>query len=58
MPIPGTLRTARLEGNAGAARLTSSEDESARMEALSVVGERESALGDNWSYGITPPPAR
>ncbi|MFF2523460.1 aldo/keto reductase [Streptomyces liangshanensis] len=55
VPIPGTLRTTRLEENAGAAQLTLTGEEFARLDALKVVGERETEMGHNWSYGVTPP---
>jgi aryl-alcohol dehydrogenase-like predicted oxidoreductase len=55
VPIPGTLHVSRLEENAGAAGLTLDAAEIARLDALPVSGERESELGHNWSYGVTPP---
>jgi aryl-alcohol dehydrogenase-like predicted oxidoreductase len=55
VPIPGTLDVARLEENTGAAALTLAGDEIARLDALEASGERETELGQNWSYGVTPP---
>ncbi|MFJ4845599.1 MULTISPECIES: aldo/keto reductase [unclassified Streptomyces] len=55
VPIPGTLHVSRLEENTGAAGLALTEEEIARLDALPVAGERESELGHNWSYGVTPP---
>lgn len=55
VPIPGTLRVSRLEENAGAADLTLTEDELARLSELKVVGEREVRMDQNWSNGVTPP---
>ncbi|SDO35296.1 aldo/keto reductase [Actinacidiphila guanduensis] len=55
VPIPGTLHVSRLEENSGAAHLALTEPEIARLDALPVSGERESELGHNWSYGVTPP---
>ncbi|GAA5178495.1 aldo/keto reductase [Rugosimonospora acidiphila] len=55
VPIPGTLHVSRLEENAGAAELTLDAAEIARLDALPVTGERESELGHNWFYGVTPP---
>jgi aryl-alcohol dehydrogenase-like predicted oxidoreductase len=54
VPIPGTLRIERLEENAGAAELNLSADEIARLDASSVLGERETELGHNWTSGTTP----
>ncbi|GAA3717740.1 aldo/keto reductase [Streptomyces tremellae] len=56
VPIPGTLHVSRLEENAGAAHLDLTAAETARLDALPVVGERETRLDENWSYGVTPPP--
>ncbi|MCQ8828121.1 aldo/keto reductase [Streptomyces malaysiensis] len=55
VPIPGTLHLSRLEENSGAAEVALTEEEIARLDALPVSGERESELGHNWSYGVTPP---
>ena len=55
VPIPGTLHVHRLEENAAAAELALSTEEIARLDALRVSGERESEMGHNWSYGVTPP---
>ncbi|MEU3986619.1 aldo/keto reductase [Streptomyces sp. NPDC026672] len=55
VPIPGTLHVSRLEENTGAAALTLTAEEITRLDALPVSGERESELGHNWSYGVTPP---
>ncbi|GGJ79320.1 oxidoreductase [Streptomyces camponoticapitis] len=54
VPIPGTLHISRLEENAAAAELTLTDAELARLDALKVVGERETEMGHNWSYGVTP----
>lgn len=55
VPIPGTLHVNRLEENAAAAELALTAEEISRLDALQVAGERESELGNNWSYGLTPP---
>ncbi|GHJ37161.1 aldo/keto reductase [Streptomyces sp. TS71-3] len=54
VPIPGTMRVERLEENAGAAGLSLTADEIERLDATSAHGERESELGHNWTYGLTP----
>lgn len=54
VPIPDTLHVHRLEENA-AAELTLTAEETAWLDALPASGERESELGHNWSYGVTPP---
>jgi aryl-alcohol dehydrogenase-like predicted oxidoreductase len=56
VPIPGTLHVSRLEENVAAAGLVLTDAETARLDALPVSGERESEMGHNWSYGVTPPP--
>ncbi|MDX3853106.1 aldo/keto reductase [Streptomyces sp. AK02-01A] len=55
VPIPGTLHVSRLEENTGAARLALTGAELARLNGLQVVGERETRMDHNWSYGVTPP---
>jgi aryl-alcohol dehydrogenase-like predicted oxidoreductase len=55
VPIPGTRRKAYLEQNAGAADLTLTLQELARLNAIKITGERESDLGHNWGFGTTPP---
>jgi aryl-alcohol dehydrogenase-like predicted oxidoreductase len=55
VPIPGTLHVSRLEENAAAAELTLTDTDIARLDALTVIGERETEMGHNWSYGVTPP---
>ncbi|SFE44798.1 Predicted oxidoreductase [Actinacidiphila alni] len=57
VPIPGTLHVSRLTENAAAAQLALADEEIKRLDDLTVVGERETELGRNWSYGVTPPPA-
>ncbi|MCF3960768.1 aldo/keto reductase [Streptomyces fuscigenes] len=54
VPIPGTLRPERLAENAGAADVTLTADEIARLDSTSAHGARESELGHNWSEGVTP----
>lgn len=54
VPIPGTLHVSRMEENAAAAELGLTGEELAGLDALKVVGERESEMGHNWSYGVTP----
>ncbi|MBM9504417.1 aldo/keto reductase [Streptomyces sp. KK5PA1] len=56
VPIPGTLHVSRLEENTAAADLVLTPEEIARLDALPVAGARESELGHNWSYGVTPRP--
>lgn len=58
VPIPGTLHVGRLTENAGGASLALTGDELKRLDALTVAGEREVSLDDNWSYGVTPPLGR
>ncbi|MFI5614798.1 aldo/keto reductase [Amycolatopsis sp. NPDC051903] len=55
VPIPGTLHVSRLEENAGAAAVELTGDDLKRLDALTAVGERETVLDQNWSYGVTPP---
>ncbi|HEX5120180.1 MAG TPA: aldo/keto reductase [Pseudonocardiaceae bacterium] len=55
VPIPGTLHVGRLAENAAAADLVLTDVEIKQLDALRVVGERETELGHNWSYGVTPP---
>jgi aryl-alcohol dehydrogenase-like predicted oxidoreductase len=54
VPIPGTRRIAYLEQNALAAQVTLAEDELARLDAVTVVGTRETVLDGNWTDGVTP----
>jgi aryl-alcohol dehydrogenase-like predicted oxidoreductase len=54
VPIPGTRRIAYLEQNALAARVTLAADELARLDAVTVVGTRETVLDGNWTDGVTP----
>ncbi|WIX82052.1 aldo/keto reductase [Amycolatopsis carbonis] len=58
VPIPGTLHVDRLAENAGGAELELTADELKRLDALTVAGEREVTLDQNWSYGGTPPLGR
>jgi aryl-alcohol dehydrogenase-like predicted oxidoreductase len=55
VPIPGTRRVSYLEQNTAAAQLTLTADDIARLDALTIVGDRETELGHNWSHGVTPP---
>lgn len=55
VPIPGTLHVSRLQENAAAADLVLTGADIARLDTLPVSGEREGEMGDNWSYGVTPP---
>ncbi|UWE10710.1 aldo/keto reductase [Actinacidiphila bryophytorum] len=55
VPIPGTLHVSRLEENSGASLVDLTAQEIARLDALPVVGERESEAGHNWQDGVTPP---
>ncbi|MGB8403985.1 MAG: aldo/keto reductase [Mycobacterium sp.] len=55
VPIPGTRRVSYLEQNAGAAAIRLTDADLAELGAVTVVGDRESQLGHNWSYGVTPP---
>jgi aryl-alcohol dehydrogenase-like predicted oxidoreductase len=54
VPIPGTKRIAYLEENAGAAEVELSADDLARLDALTVVGERW--VDPTWINRSTPPP--
>jgi aryl-alcohol dehydrogenase-like predicted oxidoreductase len=54
VPIPGTRRIAYLEQNARAAQVTLTDDERARLDEVTVVGERETVLDGNWTDGLTP----
>jgi diketogulonate reductase-like aldo/keto reductase len=56
LPIPGTLRISRLEENSAAAALTLADDEIARLDKVTVSGDKEVALGHNWFDGVTPQP--
>ncbi|MFJ8021482.1 aldo/keto reductase [Streptomyces sp. NPDC096311] len=53
VPIPGTRRIAYLEQNAQAANLVLTADDMARLDAVTVTGEREH-MGDNWTSGVSP----
>ena len=53
VPIPGTKRVAYLEENLGAAAVELSSDDIARLDAVTVVGERY--LDESWIYRSTPP---
>lgn len=55
VPIPGTLHVSRLEENVGAAVLSLTDEELARLNDLQVVGEREVLMDHNWANGVTPP---
>jgi aryl-alcohol dehydrogenase-like predicted oxidoreductase len=54
VPIPGTKRTAYLEENLAAATVELSPDDLARLDALTVVGER--TADPTWIYRSTPLP--
>jgi aryl-alcohol dehydrogenase-like predicted oxidoreductase len=54
VPIPGTRRIAYLEQNAHAAQVTLAEDEMTRLDAVTVIGARETVLDGNWTDGLTP----
>jgi diketogulonate reductase-like aldo/keto reductase len=58
VPIPGTLHVSRLEENSAATGLTLTGAEMAGLDALQVAGQRETELGYNWTYGVTPPVSR
>jgi aryl-alcohol dehydrogenase-like predicted oxidoreductase len=53
VPIPGTKRIAYLEENLGAVDVELSDDEVARLDAVTVVGER--AVDPNWINRSTRP---
>jgi aryl-alcohol dehydrogenase-like predicted oxidoreductase len=53
VPIPGTKRRAYVEDNAGAAAVQLSADDVARLDALTVVGER--SFDPTWINRSTPP---
>jgi aryl-alcohol dehydrogenase-like predicted oxidoreductase len=53
VPIPGTKRVAYLEENLAAQELELSGDDIARLDAVTVVGER--ALDPTWINRSTPP---
>jgi aryl-alcohol dehydrogenase-like predicted oxidoreductase len=53
VPIPGTKRIPYLEENVGAAEVTLTADDLARLDALTVVGERY--LDPGWINRSTPP---
>ncbi|WP_329457280.1 aldo/keto reductase [Streptomyces sp. NBC_01497] len=54
VPIPGTRRAAYLEQNALAAEVTLTGADVERLDAVTVVGERETVLEGNWTDGVTP----
>jgi aryl-alcohol dehydrogenase-like predicted oxidoreductase len=53
VPIPGTKRIAYLEENLGAVDVQLSSDDIARLDAVTVVGER--SLDPEWINRSTPP---
>jgi aryl-alcohol dehydrogenase-like predicted oxidoreductase len=53
VPIPGTKRIPYIEENVGAAAVELSADDIARLDAVTVVGER--ALDPTWINRSTPP---
>jgi aryl-alcohol dehydrogenase-like predicted oxidoreductase len=53
VPIPGTKRIAYLEENVGSVAVTLSPADIARLDAVSVVGER--SLDPGWINRTTPP---
>ncbi len=53
IPIPGTKRITYLEENLGAVGIELSEHDRARLDALTVVGER--AIDPDWINRSTPP---
>jgi aryl-alcohol dehydrogenase-like predicted oxidoreductase len=53
VPIPGTKRIAYLEENLGAVAVELSDDDLARLDAVTVVGER--SLDPEWINRSTPP---
>jgi aryl-alcohol dehydrogenase-like predicted oxidoreductase len=53
VPIPGTKRVTYLEENLGAAEVELSDDDLARLDTLTAVGERW--IDPGWVYRDTPP---
>ncbi|WP_346779626.1 aldo/keto reductase [Streptomyces sp. S3(2020)] len=53
VPIPGTRRIAYLEQNAQAVNVVLTADDIARLDAVTVTGERE-YMADNWTSGVSP----
>ncbi len=53
VPIPGTKRIPYLEENLGAVEVVLSADDIARLDAVTVVGDR--SLDPEWIYRTTPP---
>ena len=53
VPIPGTKRITYLEENLGAVDVDLTGDDLARLDTVSVVGERW--MDPNWVYRTTPP---
>jgi len=53
VPIPGTKRIAYLQENVGSVAVTLSPADIARLDAVSVVGER--SLDPGWINRTTPP---
>jgi aryl-alcohol dehydrogenase-like predicted oxidoreductase len=53
VPIPGTKRISYLEENAAAANLDLSSADIARLDAVTVVGER--TADPSWIFRSTPP---
>jgi aryl-alcohol dehydrogenase-like predicted oxidoreductase len=56
VPIPGTKREAYIDENAAAAYVELSADDVARLDAITVVGDRTPDL--SWTNRSTPPPTR
>jgi aryl-alcohol dehydrogenase-like predicted oxidoreductase len=56
VPIPGTKKTAFAEENIGAALVELSAEDVARLDALTVVGDR--TADQTWIYRTTPPLSR
>jgi len=54
VPIPGTKREAYIDENAAAAYVELSADDVARLDAITVVGDRTPDL--SWTNRSTPPP--
>jgi aryl-alcohol dehydrogenase-like predicted oxidoreductase len=54
VPLPGTRRIAYLEQNTLAAEVTLTESEVARLDEVTVVGQRAAQLDGNWTDGLTP----
>lgn len=56
VPVPGTLRISRMEENCAAAAFTLTDGEIARLDEVTVSGDKEIALGHSWFDGVTPQP--